>query len=352
MFLLLFLNNAKLRDEYTSRFITSGIIARWIDLRKNVYLPFIVFWAAIRIFSIFLAFIPAALGDPTGPDVCGASIQVSKSVNLAAIVTLILLTTVALLYDLYDMVAVNTLDQSWKKIYTQTKGRKVVHYFFYRGVETILNCVLLVMCLNKVIWYSSGKHLPIYLAQVLFVTMVSCSVWSLLFFAQLVPFVGTFVMATQRMLHSLAKFGVIILIFVLPFGFIFPKFISQNADGSCPDEFNSLISSFYTSFTIILNMIDFRTFDAPSKESLWLVHVLYIIFVAILLLNFLIAIFSDEFTEITSHPKVITSVQWLSIMAIVDFRIPRCMRLVVKRLKNRYFFIRENRLYVKDLRSC
>ena len=169
------------------------------------------------------------------------------------------------------------------------------------------------------IWYHWGHHLPIYPTQMLFVIMVSCSVWSLLFFAQLMPVVGVYVMATQRMLHSLTRFGLIILIFVLPFGFIFPKFISRNHDGTCPEEFDSTISSFYTSFTIILNMVDFRSFDAPSKESLWLIHVFYITFVAVLLLNFLIAILSDSFQYIADNLDVVCIIQWLSIMASIDF---------------------------------
>ena len=354
MFLLISLKCSKLNDEFTTKFITNGLIARWVKIRKAIYLPFIVFWAAVRLFSIFLAFFPAALGDPQGTDIpgCGAYIHVSKPVNKVAILTLIVLTTFSFLYDLNDMVRVCRLNKQWMKIYVPLKGNEVVHYIFYRVVEVILNVVLLVMCLNRMIWYHWGHHLPIYPTQMLFVIMVCCSVWSLLFFAQLMPVVGIYVMATQRMLLSLTRFGLVILIFVLPFGFIFPKFISRNDDGTCPEEFNSTMSSFYTSFTIILNMVDFRSFDAPSKESLWLIHVFYIIFVAVLLLNFLIAIFSESFKDIADNPEVVSTIQWLSIMASIDFRLPRCMRPIVERLKRRHFVYQENRIYVRDFRSC
>ena len=353
MVLLLFLRSEKLNDEFTTKFMTSGLIARWVNIRKNIYFPFIVFWAAIRLFSISLAFFPAALGEPSDTHIttCGAYIPVPESVNTVAILALIMLTTVALLYDLYDMVRVYRLNKEWMEIYTPMKGHKVVHYIFYRVVEAILNMVLLAMCLNKIVWHHWGYYLPTYPVQMLFVIMVSCSVWSLLFFAQLIPVVGIYVMATQRMLHSLAKFGLVILIFILPFGFIFPKFISQNDDGTCPEEFNSIISSFYTSFTVILNMVDFRSFDAPSKESLWLVHVLYMTFIAVLLLNFLIAIFSDTFKDIADNPEVVCTIQWLSIMASIDFRLPRCMRPIVEKMKRRHFFYEENRIIIKDFHS-
>ena len=354
MFLLFFLKCTKLKDEYTTEFITSGLIFRWVNVRKKVYLPFVILWAVIRLFSIFLAFFPAALGDPPGreDDICGTSIHVPESVNAVAIITLVVMTTFALLYDLYDMIRVHRLNKEWMKKYAPMKGHELVHYFFYRISEAVLNMILLVMCLNKMAWYHWGHQLPIYPAQMMFVAMVCCSVWSLLFFAQLIPTVGIYVMATQRMLHSLAKFSVIMLIFVLPFGFIFPKFVSRKADGTCPEEFDSTISSFYTSFTVILNMVDFRSFDAPSKESLWLIHVFYITLIAILLLNFLIAIFSDTFKELADNPEVVSTIQWLSIMASIDFRLPRCMRPIIERLKRRHFIYQENGIYVRDFRSC
>ena len=354
MFLLIFLNFEKLKDDYTTKFITKGLIARWVNVRKNVYLPFIMLWAAVRLFSISLALFAAALGEPTDPglEVCGTYIHVPKSMNTVAITTLIVLTTFALLYDLYDMIRVYRLNKLLMEKYTPSNGEKIVHYLFYRMTEAVLNVVLLTICLNKVIWNIWGYRLPVYPAQMLFVVMVCCSVWSLLFFVQLMPLVGIYVMATQRMLHCLTKFGVIILIFVLPFSFIFPKFISRKEDGTCPDEFDSTISSFYTSFTVILNMVDFRSFDAPSKESLWLIHVFYILLIAILLLNFLIAIFSDSFKEVADNPEVLCTIQWLSIIASIDFRLPRCMRSILHRLKRRNFVHQGNRIHVMDFRSC
>ena len=354
MFLLIFLRSTKLKDRYTTKMLTSGLIYRWLSIRKQIYLPFVILWTIIRIWSIFLSLFPASLNDPTNPElrVCGAFIPVPHSVRISAIISLIIIATFALLYDIYDIIKINLLDMAWMKTYSPVKGSPVVQYVFYRVQETTLNIVILIMCLNRIMWYLSGPHLPIYPEQMLFVVLTINSVWSLLQFVQLVPVIGCYVMATQRMVLSLAKFAVVILIFVLPFSFIFPKFILERADGTCPEEFNSTISSFYTSFTIILNMVNFRSFDTPCKESLWLIHVFYITFVAILLLNFLIAIFLDSYTEIANYPEILTNIQWLSILATVDFRIPGCMRCIVDRRKRRYFLYRDDRIYVQDFRCC
>ena len=353
MFLLSYLRSGRLEDDYTTKVITRGLIRQWLNIRKNVYLPFIIFWAVLRLLCVILAFFPAELSDPPSPNirVCGTYIPTPQSAKYFAIITLSVLTILALAIDAYDTVKFNTIDMQWMKAYSPIKGQTLLQYSSYRVGEFVYNLCILILCLNKVSLYFWGHQLPVYPAQVLFANAAIGGVWSLLFFVQLMPVIGTYVMATLHMLHSLFEFGAIILIFVLPFTFIFPKFISERTDGTCPEEFNGIISSMYSRFTVLLNMIDFRSFDAPSKESLWLLHVFYIVFVAILLLNFLIAIFSDSYTMVANHSEIISDIQWLSVMATVEFRIPSCMRFIVNRLKRRYYFCHENRIYVRDFRS-
>ena len=354
MFLLSYLSSMKLEDEYTTKVIIGGLIGQWLNIRKKVYLPFIISWAVLRLLCIFMAFLPAELSNPPTPEirVCGTYIPVPQSIEYLAIITLSVLTSFSLAYDIYIIVRFNMLDTSWMKQYSPIKGHRVEQYSSYRVGENVHNMFVLILCLNKLILYLWGYQLPVYPAQIIFANAAMGSIWSLLFFVQFMPVIGTYVMATQHMLYSLVKFFVVILIFVLPFVFLFPKFILEGADGTCPEEFSNTISSMYTTFTMLLNMNDFRAFDSPSKEALWLLHVFYITLVAILLLNFLIAIFSDSYKKVANHPSVISDIQWLSVIAAVDFRIPSCMRFIVNWLKRRHFFCHENRMYVKDFPYC
>ena len=91
--------------------------------------------------------------------------------------------------------------------------------------------------------------------------------------------------------------------------------------------------------------------DALSRESLWLIHVMYVTIVASLMLNFLIAIFIDSYKEVANNPEVVTNVQWMAIMATIDFRIPRCMYPVVRRLKRSHFTYIDDRLFIKVYRT-
>ena len=353
MFLLTFLRCAKLKSEFTTEFFTKGCIGKWLETRKKIYLPFIILWAAIRLLVILIAFLPAGLTDSVVAEskVCGLLISVPDSLKTTSCIFLIISTTAFLVYDLYDIVNFYRLSKPWSKTYAQLKGDQVVRYQFYRIQQFLLNLVILTSCLNRMSWYLWKQSMPVYPAQVLFLIIVANSMWSMLYFAQLVPIIGTYVMATQRMMYSLGKFFIVMMIFVTPFVMIFPKFILKNDDDTCPDEYSSVVSSWYTGFTTILNMNSFRAFDAPSRESLWLIHVLYVIIVAVLMLNFLIAIFADSYTEVANNPEVVTNVQWMAIMATIDFRIPRCMYPAVRWLKQRHFSCIDGHFYVKDFRA-
>ena len=69
------------------------------------------------------------------------------------------------------------------------------------------------------------------------------------------------------------------------------------------------------------------------------------------MLNFLIAIFIDSYKEVANNPEVVTNVQWMAIMATIDFRIPRCMYPVVRRLKRSHFTYIDDRLFIKVYRT-
>ena len=171
----------------------------------------------------------------------------------------------------------------------------------------------------------------------------------MLYFVRLSSMFGNYIIAMERMLFYLAKFSVIICVFFIPFASVFPRFI-QPVNGTCPAEFDSVAATFYTTFTVILNMVNFHSFSTPSPEGLWLVHVCFVGIVSILLLNFLIAVFLDAYREVAFHAAITLSVQWLLITAIVEHRIPKVMRRLLEIRKKRYFNYFSGRYYVKIAR--
>ena len=60
----------------------------------------------------------------------------------------------------------------------------------------------------------------------------------------------------------------------------------------------------YTVFTIMLNMVNLTTFNIHNQTILYLIHVGYIFIMAILMLNFLIALFSNSVSEVMAQKEV------------------------------------------------
>ena len=354
LYLLLYMEPSKLDDKYTRSVFTKGLIVEWVNCQKKVYLPFVIIWAMLRLLVIGLLYFAANLSHPVDPNIqtCGIELNIPTEIEHGTLCVLTIITLLGLMYDIYDMIKTKLRREPWEVIYAQPRREYTVQYRSYRILQCLLNVALLVICLNRIASYLWNIKIPTYPARLIYTMVLIGIVWSVLYFIQLLPVIGKCVIATQRMVQSLVNFSAIMLIFILPFAFTFPKFVYKDVNGTCPEEYNFVISSFYTSFTVIFNMNDFRsvnTFSVSAQESLWLIHVIYVTLVAILLLNFLIAIFSDSYTIVANNPEVLTTIQWLSIIATLDLRLPRCLRCVLSSLKRKYFTYQNGRIYVKVL---
>ena len=354
LYLLLYMAPSKLDDDYTRSVFTKGLIAEWVNCKKKVYLPYVMIWAMLRLLVIGLLYFPANLARPVDQNVqtCGLELNIPIEIEHGAVCVLIIITLFGLMYDVYDIIKTKLRCEPWEVIYTQPRREYAMRCRSYRILQCLLNAALLVVCVNRITSYLWDIQIPTYPIHLIYTMVLIGIVWSVLYFVQLLPDIGHFVIATERMVQSMVNFSAIMLIFILPFAFTFPKFVYKDVNGTCPEEYNSVISSFYTSFTVILNMNDFRsinTFSASAQESIWLIRVIYVTLVAILLLNFLIAVFSDSYTIVANNPEVLTTIQWLSVIATLDSRLPRCLRCILSSLKRKYFTYQNGRIYVKVL---
>ena len=353
LFLLAFLRNTKLHDKNTKKILTSGVIGRWMAIRKKIFLPYLIGWALMRLLVIFLVLFPAQLSGPPHPETntCATHIWFSPRTQQITLIFLVLYKVTTLLYDLVILAKWRMADSPWYKLYRVHEGEPVARNRFHLSVHYLYSISILVASLNRLSWHFRETSMPVYPMHVLFICIMTGSIWAILYIIQLCPIIGKYITATERMVASLVKFSILMFIFIWPFAAIFPRFIEANENGACPEEYSSTTSTFYTSFLLIINMVDLRNFNATSQESLWLLHVIYIVFIAILLLNFLIAIFSDAYTEVANNYEVVNTIQWTYMLASVDFRMPRFMSPIIMMLKRRYFTVLEGRIYIKSFQS-
>ena len=127
LLLLGFWRITQLKDPYTKKALTTGIMGRWIVAKKKAILPFFLLWAFVRIFVISLVFFPSTLADPLDPEVkvCGHNTWVSLEVQTCAIAVLVTMKLISLLYDIHMVRKWKSIDKSWMEMCTLPKGDAV-----------------------------------------------------------------------------------------------------------------------------------------------------------------------------------------------------------------------------------
>ena len=351
LFLTIFSQDEKLHEKISAENFNSGIIGNWLRCKQSIFAPIVVLWTIFRLAMIVLVLfveIPV-LADKTAS--C-AFLRFNPPVTTRFLLNTCLssIATLCLTYDIFDIITFRKFLPAWRKIYSVPYGEAMAQYAFYRVFQILYNICLLFFGIVRIVHELRGHQIvPSFVHESFFLVVIFGSVWSMLYFVQLSSIFGNYVIAMQRMLVYLAKFSVIICVFFIPFASVFPRFI-QPVNGTCPTDFDSVPATFYTTFTAILSMVNFHSFNTPSPEGLWLVHVCFVSIVSILLLNFLIAVFSDAYREVAFHASTILDVQWLLITAIVEHRIPKGLRRLLEIRKKRHFHYSGGKYFIKIAR--
>ncbi len=146
------------------------------------------------------------------------------------------------------------------------------------------------------------------------------------------------------MLGSMLNFLVVFIITVIPYAHGFGKFVSLS-DSCSIVRANNAISLVYDTFTIMLNMVSFKNIgisDSFTLLNLGLLHFFYVFVVGILLINFLIALFSNTVSVMSKHKKIIMKLQRLSVTVILDYRIAFFVKPYIRKRQKQHF------MFVKD----
>ncbi len=170
-----------------------------------------------------------------------------------------------------------------------------------------------------------------------------------MFFFQMLPIVGVYVTTVRRMLRDLLNFSFLYLLWVTPFSLYFLVFFNTNSKFDCVSEFSNIGEAFYSTFRMMLNMLDLHLYEVHTPQVLDLVHVIYVFTVAILLINFLIAVMSTSAARIAMSDKIIVGLERMYVALILESRLGRPLRGLLKRCKERTLVISNSRYYLLNI---
>ena len=224
------------------------------------------------------------------------------------------------------------------------RGRKnsIVHVLFYRVSQTLLYFTVIISLTLRLLRLHLDYEIPPNFDAIVTILMTFWLTWSILQFVQLLPGVGHFMVALQRLLANLLSCTAVFTMFNVVFAELFFRIVNENHI-ECVKQFNFRSGTYlYSTFLILIHMFDFRTIETEDRLTLYILHIVYVFMASIMLINFLIALFSSTVTWVNGHKDLILNVQSLSMFIILEHR------LSYINLVNRYFRKHLSRFFVEE----
>lgn len=123
----------------------------------------------------------------------------------------------------------------------------------------------------------------------------------------------------------------------------------------CTEEFRKPVTTFFTLFRMMLNMYDYTSLNIDNREICSLLHILYVLLIGILLVNFLIAIMTTSASQIEENEEVVLKINQLAVVAVLENRIYQFTKnFLYKKWRKYGFLCKDGHCYilaVKDKHS-
>ena len=170
--------------------------------------------------------------------------------------------------------------------------------------------------------------------------------WLIVYFLQLIPGPDFFVVSIQSMFGILGQFCLVYSLFLLAYTQLFMITININSKNGCIAQFGDIFTAMYSTFLAMINMLDFTQFDIINPFPLYLIQVIYVLFVGILLLNFLIAIMTDRIKMTSKYRNIILPMQKLSVVLTTENQHALMGRYYYKWIQRKVFTFYNGRLCI------
>ena len=357
--LVLFVEKSLLGRKSTNFIFQNGAIAKWLEVRiKNNY-PLLIMWFVHRVLVFLCFFIGTHFADISNvnDNIEHLNDTVSNHsqhpefkdtishIEFAGVIlcTLAILTSTGnILCDIWDAYLHFISSQHGHTLGSfRNVKNMVLNVFFFRVTHTTTSLSIIIVCACYL-----GKTCNDLVLQVFFFYSAFCIIWSLLFVYQMLPRIGLYAVAIQRMVQDFVKFLFVIFFCLLLYSLGFLRMLCDSHSRAWPDGFESTWSAIYTVFLIMQNAVDLREYDVREPFVLFVMHVGFVLFVAILLINLLVASMTNSFELIYNNSHVIMSVQRGIMASLCQQRVATIFSPLYRLFRIRGFEEHDGRLFL------
>ena len=355
--------------KYTEEMFKGQHVHQWIKFKYKKNLIFFILWFLSRMmlatgFIVFdNTFIPIEerINDPNLSNMTCLQRTTSMIFEDKAVVALlayylILHSFLGLVFDIWDIVNAHRHDISKNGVtfFKTIKGSKrlVVDYWTYRVSQSCINLGILLNVVVRMFRYEYEFGVSVLSTSFMHLIILANIAASFVFFLQLVPIIGFYAVVIQRMSSMFMNyFFILYLTVAIPFMLSFDRIVNFGKM-DCEENFSSVWQGLYSTFLLTFNMIDFQDIESPSEQTaaLYFIHVAFVLLIGVLLVNFLIALFTYHVGFVLQSSNIIIPVQCTFLMWLGEERIQRILKKVLFRLEKKYFTTdSDGKLYISQV---
>lgn len=359
--MIAYLDQKKLQHSDTVSVLLSRLIRSWVDGKLKSNRPFIILWVLFRMIYVLcfyavdadVAWLVRRFGNESNELLCPDLSLINLPLRGKNIMsTMIFVLSVLMLF----LDTVNLFQSRYNKQhlkYYDIDGRKTLicntMFFKYNDLLLVLMITFCIAC--YIAQDTIGLTLPpdlIIFGQLVRGCVPLLCLHYLSYFLMLFPYVGKTVTTVQSMLLDTARFIVIFFLWLLPFVHLFTGFVQIRSNTGCVPEFSSFPRTIYTLFLVMLNVYDLSGLDVSNAVVLYVFHVLFVLIIAVLLLNFLIAIMSTSASKVENDKQVILMLNQLAIVVRLEENIFWLTKLVYKKLRRFGFHCTGDKVLIRS----
>ena len=171
------------------------------------------------------------------------------------------------------------------------------------------------------------------------------SIFSLTYTLQTIPGIGIYVICIIEMVIVMASFLPLFLLFLGSFSVYFAM-VTLTVH-FCSNYFSDAILAFYSTFRIMLNSLDPYTFKTPTPSPVYFLHILFVLFVPILLLNFLIGLMSNAVNYVMSTGPLRVLESRTEVAIASEYETSVILRWLFEWRASFFFLVKKDKLYIE-----
>ena len=364
---LTFMTNNTLRKDSVQELLYWTPFQHWFRIKKFSNLPFLFIWAIWRIFLCILTMtlmidksqIEEQGGIPENQKMvypnatfyyCSESrISFGNGIHQYIARFVCVYATSGLLYNIFQFLRV-IIKRKPEYMYMQLKnGNVAVSFWFFRLTQIIY--LLAVVMITVYMVQHSLVAVDSIISDIGHLLFVLVAFSSLLFFMEQLSAIGIYIITMKHLLMDIFYFCILYVLCVVPFLLFFIIFMNRHSKQGCISAFSDYPTSFYSMFMVMLNMINFTQYDLKDPSVIYFTHVIFIFMVAILLINFLIAVMSDSASRIAQQKNILIRLEKLHALFIVDCRMSWILKRYYNYVLQNIAVVKDERIYIIDVQK-